>query len=85
MISIDEDQRSAKRRTQDEDIAAEPQLPAPNLPPGATPSPMETLLGKARRHPVALTGIVENGVIRIVDTAVKLPEHSRVIIVAESA
>jgi hypothetical protein len=35
-----------------------------------------------RRRPVAVAGIVENGLVRPLDPAVKLPEHSRVIIVA---
>ena len=30
-------------------------------------------------------GIVENGVVRLLDPAVKLPERSRVIVVAEGA
>jgi hypothetical protein len=40
-----------------------------------------THLGR-RRRPVAVAGVVENGVVRPVDPAVKLPEHARVIIVA---
>ena len=84
MISTDEDRRSEKRRAQDEAISAEPQLPPLDVAPGTTPSPVETFFGKARRHPVALAGIVENGVVHIVDSNFKLPEHSRVIVVAES-
>jgi hypothetical protein len=42
---------------------------------------METHLRKSRR-PVAVAGIVENGLIRPLDPAVRLPEHARVIIVA---
>ncbi len=34
------------------------------------------------QRPMAVAGIVENGVVRPVDPTVKLPEHSRVIIVA---
>jgi hypothetical protein len=34
---------------------------------------------------VAVAGIVENGLVRPLDTEVKLPEHSRVIIVASEA
>jgi hypothetical protein len=33
---------------------------------------------------MAIAGIVENGLVRPIDPAVKLPEHSRVIIVAEA-
>jgi hypothetical protein len=31
---------------------------------------------------VAVAGVVENGLVRPLDTSVKLPEHARVIIVA---
>jgi hypothetical protein len=76
------DQRSARRRARDEQIAAEPQLAPLDLPPGAVPSPVEAHL---RRRPLAVAGIVENGLVRPLDPAVKLPEHSRVIIVAAEA
>jgi hypothetical protein len=76
------DLRSPGRRLRDEQIAAEPPLAAPELPADAAPSPMEVHLGRCRRRPVALAGIVENGLVRPLDTTVKLPEHSRVIIVA---
>ena len=79
------DHRSHERRTRDEQIAGEPQLPPPGLPPDAVPSPVETHLGRTRRQPVALAGIVENGMVRPLDPDVKLPEHSRVIIVAEAS
>jgi hypothetical protein len=74
------DQRSAQRKALDEQIAAEPIMPPPAVPTGAPTSPMEAQL--ARRHPVALQGVVENGLVRPLDPAVKLPEQSRVIIVA---
>jgi hypothetical protein len=79
------DERSADRRARDEQIAAEPHLPPPDLPPGAGPAPMETHFARVRRQPLAITGIVENGLVRPLDPAVKLPEHSRVIIVAEAS
>jgi len=42
--------------------------------------------GLGRRHrPLAVAGVVENGLVRPLDPAVKLPEHSRVIIVASEA
>jgi len=75
------DERSATRRTKDEEIAAEPPLPPLALPADATPAPVESHLGKLRR-PVAVAGVVENGLVRPLDPAVKLPEHARVIIVA---
>lgn len=82
---MNEDHRSAQRRIRDEEMAAEPQLPPLDLPPNTIPAPLEKHLGRTKRHPVALAGVVENGVVRLVDNTVKLPEHSRVIVVAESA
>jgi hypothetical protein len=49
------------------------------------PTPVESQLARLRRQPVAITGIVENGLVRPVDPAIKLPENSRVIIVAEAS
>jgi hypothetical protein len=78
------DQRSPQRRAQDEQIAAEPPLAPLALPVDAKPSPVEAHLRRQRR-PVAVAGIVENGLVRPLDPSVRLPEHSRVIIVvAES-
>ncbi len=76
------DQRSPDRRTQDERIAAEPPLAPLDLPPEATAEPVEAHLARQARRPVAVAGVVENGLVRPLDTTVKLPEHSRVIIVA---
>ena len=76
------DQRSASRRARDEQIAAEPQLAPPELPPDTAPTPLEAHLGRRGRRPLAIAGVVENGLVRPLDPAVKLPEHSRVIIVA---
>jgi hypothetical protein len=72
------DQRSPGRRTQDEQIAAEPQL----APLEAPTSSVEVHLARYRRRPLAVVGVVENGLVRPLDPRVKLPEHSRVIIVA---
>ncbi len=80
MPSREFDQRSPGRRARDEQIAAEPQKAPLALPPDALTSPLETHLGR-RRRPVAVAGVVENGVVRPIDPAVKLPEHTRVIIV----
>lgn len=76
------DQRSPGRRAQDEQIAAEPRMPPIELPPGVSASPLGTHLGRQWRHPIAVVGVVENGLVRPLDPAVKLPEHSKVIIVA---
>jgi hypothetical protein len=81
MITPEADQRSPDRLALDEQIAAEPQLPPLNLPPGAVPSSMESHLRKPRRRPLAVAGIVENGLVRPLDPTVKLTEHTRVIIV----
>jgi hypothetical protein len=81
MTTPETDRRSPGRRARDEQIAAEPQLPPLELPPDTSPSPVEAYLARQRR-PLAVAGVVENGLVRLLDPAVKLPEHSRVIIVA---
>lgn len=43
---------------------------------------MEKRLTPIRRRPVAVNGIVENGLVRPLDPEIKLPERARVIIVA---
>lgn len=85
MTTTGVDSRSPERRTRDEQIAAEPHMAPPELPPDATPSPVEAHLGRLVRQPLAVAGIVENGLVRPLDPAVKLPENSRVIIVASEA
>jgi hypothetical protein len=85
MTSPGIDERSAGRRARDEEIAAEPKLAPLELPPDAAMSPVEAHLGRLRRRPLAVAGVVENGLIRPLDPTVKLPEHSRVIIVAAEA
>jgi len=82
MTSPGVDPRSPERRARDEQIAAEPQLAPLELPPDAPCSPMEARLPAHHRRPVAVAGIVENGLVRPLDPSVKLPERSRVIIVA---
>lgn len=65
----------------DERIAAESKL-APLIVQSNTPySPVESYLARQRR-PIAIAGVVENGVVRPLDPNVKLVERSRVIIVA---
>jgi hypothetical protein len=75
------DHRSPSRQADDERIAAEPPLNPPDLPTDAAPIPLEQHLGR-RHRPVAVAGIVENGLVRPIDPDVKLTERSRVIIVA---
>ena len=75
------DTRSERRKALDEQLAAEPLLPIPDAAPGDFPRPLEAHL-RPRRRPVAVVGVVENGVVRLLDAEVKFPEHSRVIVVA---
>jgi hypothetical protein len=82
MTEASPDQRSAQRRVQDEQLAAEPLLPPPDLPLDAKATPVEEHLGRLHSHPQAFVGIVENGLIRLLDPDVELPEQSRVIVVA---
>lgn len=78
----DPDRRSERRRLLDEQIAAEPQLPPPDLAPGSTPRPLEAYLAHRQCRPVAAMGIVENGLIRPLDPQFKLAERTRVIILS---
>ena len=82
MTNPEVDHRSPGRRARDEQIAAESRLGPLELPPDAALSPMEAHLGRLRRRPVAVAGVVENGLVRPLDPTVKLPERARVIIVA---
>ena len=75
------DQRSPQRQARDEEIASEAELAPLSLPSDAAASPVEAHLARLRR-PVAVAGVVENGLVRPLDPTVKLPERSRVIIVA---
>ena len=84
MVVAGVDSRSPERRVHDERIAAEPQMAPPELPPDATPLSMETHQLRLA-HPVAIAGIVQDGMVRPLDPGVKLLEHSRVIIVASES
>jgi len=77
------DDRSPERKALDERIAAEPQKSPIELPAGAVGKPVEAFLA-SRMRPLAVAGIVENGLVRPLDPAVHLPEHARVIIVAST-
>lgn len=74
------DNRSEARRAEDERIATEPMMDPPASSTIGSPLPMEAHL--SRRRPVAVAGVVENGVVRLLDPQVSLPERSRVIVVA---
>jgi hypothetical protein len=76
------DLRNDERRELDEQIAAEPKLPLPKISPDSASMPVEAHLAKLRQPPLAMAGIVENGLVRPLNPAIKLPEHARVIIVA---
>ncbi len=82
MIRPVPDERSPQRRAQDERIATEPALAHPSVPGGTMPSPLEAHLQRVSRRPIAVAGVVENGVVRLLDASVRLPENSRVIVVA---
>jgi hypothetical protein len=82
MTSTPGDHRSPERRARDERIAEGPKLTAPILPPDAPAETVESHLARFGRRPLAVAGVVENGLIRPLDASVKLPEHARVIIVA---
>ncbi len=75
------DTRSPERRARDEKIAAEPPMPRPELPPGSVPMPLEHFHPRTQRRPIAVSGIVENGLVRPLDPSVHLTEHASVIIV----
>ncbi len=81
MPTPEADQRSVSRRAQDEKIAAEIRKGPLDLPADARASPLEAHLDRLSR-PMAVAGVVENGVVRPLDPSVKLVEHARVIIVA---
>lgn len=75
------DTRSERLKALDEQLAGEPLLPIPDASSEDRPRPLDEYL-PSRRRPVAVVGVVENGVIRLLDPQVTLPEQSRVIIVA---
>ena len=80
MTTPQPDNRSPERRALDEAIAAEPPLPKRQLTPDTVTASLETHLAKIRR-PLAVAGVVENGVIRPIDPTIRFAEHTKVIIV----
>jgi hypothetical protein len=81
MSQISQDDRTDERRALDEAIANGAKLPIPELAEGYPRSSMEEHLAKLYR-PVAVPGVIENGVVRLLDSTISLPEHTRVIVVA---
>lgn len=75
------DTRSDRRKALDEQLAAEPLMPIPDAASDERLLPLEAHL-KPRPRPVAVVGVVENGLVRLLDAGVTFPEHSRVIVVA---
>lgn len=70
MPLIEPDTRSEARKALDEQIASEPHLPIPPLSPGTVLRPLEEVMRELRR-PVAAMGVVENGVVRLLDPDVR--------------
>jgi hypothetical protein len=60
--------------------AVEPLLDIPEAKPGEVPSPLDAHLRP--RRPVAVVGVVDKGVVRLLDPGVTFAEQSRVIVVA---
>ena len=81
MTTPEIDTRSPERRARDEKIASELPLPRTDLPPGAEPKPLEHFHPRTHRRPIAVSGIVENGLVRPLDPSIHLTEHASVIIV----
>ena len=81
MVAKQPDTRSTERRTRDEQIAQAAQLPPLELAPDAVALPVEAHLQQYRK-PIAIAGVVVNGVVKPLDPGVRLPEDARVIIVA---
>jgi hypothetical protein len=71
------DDRSDERRRRDEVIVAEAKLVLAKVPAGATGAPMEAFLARSSRRPLAIEGVVENGLVRPLDPTVILPESAR--------
>jgi len=74
------DMRTEHRKALDEQLASESSLPHPDIAPGEQPRPIEAHI--RHRRPVAIVGVVENGMVRLLDPQMRLPEQSRVIVVA---
>ena len=83
MSTPETDKRSPGRRAQDEQIATEPRKAPLDLPADAESSPLEIHLDRLRR-PLAVAGVVENGVVRPLDPDVLTRELERLLAAPES-
>lgn len=59
-------------------------MPPLSLPADAATAPIEAHLARCVQRPVAFVGVVENGLVRLIDPDVRLLEHTWVIVVANS-
>ena len=67
------EQPEQKRRDRDvQRRASEPRLPLPDLPAGTAPLPVEAHLAR-RARPLAVAGVVENGMVRLLDPQTARP------------
>lgn len=79
------DPHTPEEQALDEQLASEAPRAPISLPPGARPSPMEAHLHRKPKRPMAHMGVVEDGVVRLLEPGVRLPEGAKVIIVAPEA
>ncbi len=79
------DTRSRARKERDDVLAGEAPLSPPPLASDVAVAPVEEHLRRLQRRPLALAGVVENGVVRPLDPSVKLTERAQVIIVTSEA
>jgi Flp pilus assembly protein TadD len=67
MTTPEVDRRSTRRQENDEQIAAEPRLAPIEPRPDAKPLPVEAYLRRCDGQPLAVAGVVDNGLVRPLD------------------
>ena len=78
------DDRSKNQKIRDEQIASSPKNSRPKPASEASPKPIEEFLAPEDiPSPRAIVGIVEDGVVKPLDTSQALKEHSKVLIVGQ--
>jgi hypothetical protein len=78
------DDRTEDQKQQDEQIASGPKNPRPELTSDVSPKPIEEFFAPEDiPSPKAIVGIVENGIVKPVDSSQPLKEHSKVLIVGQ--